>query len=412
MQIEDWVTTRLSIREAGLRRGVADNLIDAFGEDCEVVRKAFVTIKDPDIDEGERAVISAISTEAVDRDHEVMLLKGVDLKWYKRNPVVMYGHNYSALPVGKNAWIRKDKGRLMAKTVFASAEANPIAENIYQLFKEKILRSWSVGFIVLESREPKEDEFDGQDVRRVITKWVLLEYSAVPIPSNMEALTTAVGKGLELEDAVSKDLGLTDCPTCEMQDVDYDALPEEGAKPLPNEHACRLLAPGDFSKFRRGTRTSGGKKYSIIFGQPKGGGGWKEQAYRYGKGTWSASEARTHCKKHDGSFEAAKEAEQDAATAGKDVFMFNTDELQEMMDTRLAPILERMDAIENPKPATVRIMEPEQVEPKAAKPLKIEVPDDFGKNLGQLVAKGVRAGIGQSVEDRLDVRAGRVKELE
>ena len=79
---------------------------------------------------------------------------------------------------------------------------------------------------------------------------------------------------------------------------------EEG-RPYPNEHACRLQPPSKFSDFRRGTRKSDGKAYSVIFGKVKDEETWEEQAYRYAKDVWEADDARTHCKSHDGKFEAA-----------------------------------------------------------------------------------------------------------
>jgi Escherichia/Staphylococcus phage prohead protease len=80
-------------------------------------------------------------------------------------------------------------------------------------------------------------------------------------------------------------------------------------KPYPNEHSCRLADPDNFSDFRRTTRKHEGKEYSVIYGKEKDGDAWDEQAYRYAKDTWTAEEARAHCKDHDGSFEAAKCAE-------------------------------------------------------------------------------------------------------
>lgn len=76
-------------------------------------------------------------------------------------------------------------------------------------------------------------------------------------------------------------------------------------KPYPNEHACRLQEP-NFSEYTRGTRTSGGKQYSIIFGRNEEGN-LEEQAYRYDKTIWQPSQARQHCQRHKGSFEPAKE---------------------------------------------------------------------------------------------------------
>lgn len=72
--------------------------------------------------------------------------------------------------------------------------------------------------------------------------------------------------------------------------------------PYPNEHACRLRQPGDFEadSFRRTSRTSDGKKYSVIMGRLSGEDTLTEQAYRYDKDTWSMKDARAHCDAHDG----------------------------------------------------------------------------------------------------------------
>jgi len=81
--------------------------------------------------------------------------------------------------------------------------------------------------------------------------------------------------------------------------------------PYPNEHACRLREPGDFKpdSFRRTSRKHDGKTYDIISGKLKGEDTMTEQAYRYGKKTWSAAQARAHCEEHDGiEFEPAKES--------------------------------------------------------------------------------------------------------
>lgn len=80
--------------------------------------------------------------------------------------------------------------------------------------------------------------------------------------------------------------------------------------PYPNEHACRLQEPGKYKEFRRQSRkSSGGKTYDVIFGIfiKDGNRTSEEQAYRYPKKSWSAAEARAHCKEHKGRFEAASQ---------------------------------------------------------------------------------------------------------
>lgn len=80
---------------------------------------------------------------------------------------------------------------------------------------------------------------------------------------------------------------------------------EEIQKPYPNEHACRLKDPGKYDTCRRKKRSHNGKQYSVIYCK-KTGGKMEEQSYRYNKKIWSVSEARSHCKSHNGTFEAAR----------------------------------------------------------------------------------------------------------
>ena len=179
----------------------------------EIVRKGFVSEKRPeqfDLEKGERAVVHYISTEAKDRDNEILRADGADLSWYSKNPVVMWGHDYSGLPVGKNVWVKKDTHGLLAKTLFAN---HAFAEDVWQLYRDGFMRAWSVGFMPLKDHAPETSEFEGADtVRRVYDKWVVLEYSAVPVPANPEALSIAVAKGLPLAGKLLKDLGIKTTP--------------------------------------------------------------------------------------------------------------------------------------------------------------------------------------------------------
>ncbi len=55
-------------------------------------------------DPGERTDVSVITTDALDRDGEVVLPSGID--WSGYNRVVTFCHRYDQLPVGSNWWIR------------------------------------------------------------------------------------------------------------------------------------------------------------------------------------------------------------------------------------------------------------------------------------------------------------------
>ena len=76
--------------------------------------------------------------------------------------------------------------------------------------------------------------------------------------------------------------------------------------PYPNEHACRIRPPGEFQpkSFRR---IKSGKLH-IIIGRLKGSTKTTTQTFRYPTDDWTVSEARAHCKEHDGTFEPASNA--------------------------------------------------------------------------------------------------------
>jgi len=170
---------------------------------AEVEHKAYVgELKE--VDEKERTITAFISTEALDRQGDIMRASGAQLAAYKKNPVVLWAHNYATPPIGRNLWIKKvkDKPGLLAKTQFADTE---FADEIFRLYQGKFLNAWSVGFMPLESKEIDEDSSPSRG--RDIGKWELLEYSAVPVPANPEALQLAMQKGI-IGETLAKQLGM------------------------------------------------------------------------------------------------------------------------------------------------------------------------------------------------------------
>lgn len=128
------------------------------------------------------------STGDVDRDREVIDPKGWDLTNFKKNPIILWAHNYSELPIGVAEKIEMTDRGLIIKGRFASEEANPKAQQVKRLYEEGIQKAVSVGFIALE-RDPEDSS--------IITKAELLELSFVPVPSNPNSLALAMEKGFD-----------------------------------------------------------------------------------------------------------------------------------------------------------------------------------------------------------------------
>lgn len=159
------------------------------------------------IDEKEMTLTAFVSTNARDRMDEVLMPEGVDMTNFKKNPVVLWAHDYGAPPIGKAQWIKREGDGIISKVKFAPT---PFAQEIFQLYKEGFLKAFSVGFI-----PKKYEDGDGEKKpRRTYTAWELLEYSAVPVPANPEALTLAIEKGVlkneTIKTAIEKGLDADD----------------------------------------------------------------------------------------------------------------------------------------------------------------------------------------------------------
>jgi HK97 family phage prohead protease len=150
-----------------------------------------------EFDEKERSLTALVSTATKDRMGEVLIPGGADLKNYNKNPVVLWAHDYSRPPIGKSMWTKRTQEGVLAKVKFAST---PFADEIYQLYKGGFMKAFSVGFL------PKEwEDGDGEKKpKRTFSKWEMIEFSAVPVPANPDALGLALKSGIQLSDEVKK----------------------------------------------------------------------------------------------------------------------------------------------------------------------------------------------------------------
>jgi HK97 family phage prohead protease len=147
----------------------------------EMQYKTFTTeIKSPST--GSRTISFIISTDAVDRDGDSIDPKGWELDTYRKNPCVLWSHDYSQPPVAKATSIESTKNGLAATAEFPAKGVYPFADTVYELLKGGFLSASSVGFRPIDGA-PAEG-------RKGVNyfKQELLEFSIVPVPANPEAL--------------------------------------------------------------------------------------------------------------------------------------------------------------------------------------------------------------------------------
>lgn len=151
-------------------------------------------------DLGERMVQFTISKEVVDRDGDILRAGGVDFTNYMKNAVFLGFHNSRDFPLGKvtKFWVEGNAVKaivyfptieeLSSDPTLASEKAK-LVDFTYHCYKTGMLNAVSVGFIPLEWEEIKDGKLTtGWDIK----KWELLEFSAVAVPANQDAIAEAV----------------------------------------------------------------------------------------------------------------------------------------------------------------------------------------------------------------------------
>ena len=131
------------------------------------------------IEKADNGEITAIASTAVeDRQGEIVEVEGWDLKDFKANPIILWGHDHSQLPIGKatKTWIEGSGKQAKLMTKIAFQEVTELGRAVKQLVADGVLKTLSVGFMPVDA--------DGNR----FTKQKLLEISVVNVPANPQAM--------------------------------------------------------------------------------------------------------------------------------------------------------------------------------------------------------------------------------
>jgi HK97 family phage prohead protease len=159
------------------------------------LRKAFVA-ECKAIDQATRSVDFVISTASVDRMGDTISVDGWKLETYRKNPVVLWAHDASMLPIAKASNVRVEDGKLKARAEFMPKEISGMSNAVFEMIRGGFLSATSVGFA------PVKYAFSEAADRKFGIDFIeqeLLEFSVVPIPANAEALIEARSSGIDIE---------------------------------------------------------------------------------------------------------------------------------------------------------------------------------------------------------------------
>lgn len=185
----------------------------------DAVFRAFSAQVD-DVNNDDRSITAKISTFSVDRHNTVFDSRGCDLNNYNNNRVVLWEHSRDplrgALPIGTNLWIKVDRSsnpKLIAKTKF---KKDDFSQQLFEAYRDGEMSGWSISAMPIDFGPPTKDEVRSRpelaNVDLVFRKYDLVEYSAVAVPSCVDALTVddyrsiskLISRGIPVPDDISE----------------------------------------------------------------------------------------------------------------------------------------------------------------------------------------------------------------
>lgn len=136
-----------------------------------------------------------LSDATRDRYGDIVDPAGWDLKWFKQNPIALFGHS-SSFPIGTWSNARVEGGKLIARLNLAARGTSQRIDELISLVEQGILRAVSVGFKPLKW-EPMDKEKPYAGTK--FLKQELMECSLVSVPANPAALAVAKNMNLSTE---------------------------------------------------------------------------------------------------------------------------------------------------------------------------------------------------------------------
>lgn len=178
------------------------------------------------VDEENLRITHTVNTKTLDRYDTVVLPKGVNAEKFLKNSVVLWLHNSDEtlpkIPIGRCVELDVREDEIVATTEFNRND--PLAVKVFQAYRDGFLHAWSIGFIPKGYKQVDEENMEDinkkyglsitkEDLARasfwglyLIYEWELLEYSAVPVPGNPDALSYDADKAEFTRELVTRGL--------------------------------------------------------------------------------------------------------------------------------------------------------------------------------------------------------------
>jgi hypothetical protein len=140
-----------------------------------------------------RRIVGYASTKDLDRTADIVEPSAFKetIDTFLKNPILFFNHMWHE-PLGTITSLSIDDAGLRVEAEIG--KGTELTEKVWTLVKQGLLRAFSFGFRILESKDVSEDKTN--PANRVITKLDLLEVSVVTVPANANA-TFSLAKALQ-----------------------------------------------------------------------------------------------------------------------------------------------------------------------------------------------------------------------
>lgn len=200
---------------------------------------------------------ATITTDAVDRDGEVLVPQGCNTKEYERNPTLTVAHMTASdakgiLPIGRCDKLTRTEKAIIGTFSFAKRPDGYVGEwfpdYVAGLVSAGALNAVSIqghaasGGYRMASMGDRQKY--GPDCQGVMSRWILTDVSLVPVPANQEALVSAVHKGYVSVDA-AKRWGQVVIPSSAVPVAEPSRVPRSSAevRVAAKRHVVRVTVP-------------------------------------------------------------------------------------------------------------------------------------------------------------------------
>lgn len=142
------------------------------------------------------AIEFVVADEEVNRKEWRLLLSGLDMTNFLKNPVALVQHDTWSVPIGRWEQLRVEEGRLIGSLVFDRND--PEAVRLYWKYADGFMNAVSIHIRPIEESDEPSLLKAGQKYP-TITKSELLEISVVTLPGNANAVKLLNADGTEYQ---------------------------------------------------------------------------------------------------------------------------------------------------------------------------------------------------------------------